>query len=328
MTDDEVQVAGQLTANSPLRQTRFQSQQEDKTGKMEPESTKSLQATKQGGDEASCSSSSEEARQMDNFQSIQLQLHFLISKADDLHNRLLNWQGCPDEVDFAALVPTLLYTCQPYFNYLESTARTALHQNTPLSSKISSKLFSFSQQLCERLEQLVLTYANSNLLSLNEAEPDSVSHFCIGRCEVGQLRLTTFVYPQPMPYLAWADTGLYKRMRWNVERLRVNQPESTDDDGSTVEREEVTDTEYYFLCYEDIVVAQQNPDRDGQGNTSRMWTIGQWSQVSPDPDTEDIYDWILCDLPQAEYKKLLFLGSVEPSACSATTCLLEVLLAQ
>lgn len=22
-----------------------------------------------------------------------------------------------------------------------------------------------------------------------------------------------------------------------------------------------------------------------------MWSIGQWVQVNPDPDTEDIYDW-------------------------------------
>lgn len=26
-------------------------------------------------------------------------------------------------------------------------------------------------------------------------------------------------------------------------------------------------------------------------NVVRMWSIGQWVQVNPDPDREDIYDW-------------------------------------
>lgn len=36
-------------------------------------------------------------------------------------------------------------------------------------------------------------------------------------------------------------------------------------------------------------------DRDCHGvahsNVVRVWSIGQWVQVNPEPDTEDIYDW-------------------------------------
>lgn len=36
----------------------------------------------------------------------------------------------------------------------------------------------------------------------------------------------------------------------------------------------------------------ETADADSQGVTMvRMWSIGQWLQVTPDPVTEDIYDW-------------------------------------
>lgn len=38
-----------------------------------------------------------------------------------------------------------------------------------------------------------------------------------------------------MPYLARVDTGLYKRMRWNVERLHQGQQHN--DEEQTRERE-------------------------------------------------------------------------------------------
>lgn len=47
----------------------------------------------------------------------------------------------------------------------------------------------------------------------------SVSHFCVGQTQLGQLKLTIFRYCKPTPYLGRADRGLYKRMRWNVDRL-------------------------------------------------------------------------------------------------------------
>ena len=39
-----------------------------------------------------------------------------------------------------------------------------------------TQLLDFSQQLCARLEQLVLTYASYNFLSLVESEPDRYTH--------------------------------------------------------------------------------------------------------------------------------------------------------
>uniref|UniRef100_A0A3P8RPB0 Si:ch211-214c7.5 n=1 Tax=Amphiprion percula TaxID=161767 RepID=A0A3P8RPB0_AMPPE len=211
-------------------------------------------------------------------------------------------QGSLEGEALAAAVLSLLHTCQPYFNYVESTARSTVSQHTHLPRV---QLLDFSEQLCDRLEQLVLTFASYNLLCLDETEPNGVSHFCIGQFQLSRLRMTIFRYCKPTPYLAQGDTGLYKCMRWNVERLRDKQQKDKD----------------YFLCYEDIPNAHADADKDNQsvsnGSMVRMWSIGQWVQVYPDPDTEDICDWILCDVPQADYDRLLFLGSDEPSCCSA-----------
>lgn len=49
--------------------------------------------------------------------------------------------------------------------------------------------------------------------------PFSVSSFCIGQTQLRSLKLTTFLYCRPTPYLAQVETGLHKRMRWNVVRL-------------------------------------------------------------------------------------------------------------
>jgi len=50
--------------------------------------------------------------------------------------------------------------------------------------------------------------------------------------------VTAFRYCKPTAYLAQADTGLYKRMRWNVERLRDErqtdaESEAGETDGDT-----------------------------------------------------------------------------------------------
>ncbi|KAM3864732.1 UPF0575 protein C19orf67 homolog [Diretmus argenteus] len=214
--------------------------------------------------------------------------------------------------------------CQPYFTYLESSARSIV---PPLPAFIRSTLLHYSQQLCDRLEQLVLICASYNFLCLDETEPDSVSPFCIGQCQLGRVSLTTFRYCKPAPYATRAVTGLYKRIRWNVERPRDNRQQQTDK-----EQDGETDTEYYFLCYEEVPEVQTEPGWEGQGaassNVMKMWSIGQWIQVNPDPVTEDIYDWILCDVPQADYLKLLCLGSEEPLTCTATDYLVGLLLSQ
>ncbi|XP_045902495.1 UPF0575 protein C19orf67 homolog isoform X1 [Micropterus dolomieu] len=356
MTDVELQVEVQLMSNSPAEQHGLGGLQEDFSGE-EPDCMESSQNTGEEaeeplsslvdvaltppcGDRAACGCECEacscvEVRCMErSLQSMQLQLQFLMRKADDLQDCLVSGQGHLESEGLAAEVPSFLYTCQPYFNHLESTTRSTMCQHISLPSDIYTRrvqLLDFSQQLCNRLEQLVLTYASYSLLCLDEAEPNSVSHFCIGQSQLGCLRMTTFLYCKLTPYLARVDTGLYKRMRWNVERLR-DERQQTDEElgGENEKREVVGDTEYYFLCYEDIPNTHTDANRDSKGvshaDVLRMWSIGQWVQVNPDPDTEDIYDWIMCEVPQANYHRLLFLGSDEPSICSATDVLQELLL--
>ncbi|KAF3687494.1 UPF0575 protein C19orf67 -like protein [Channa argus] len=207
-------------------------------------------------------------------QSMQLQLQFFMHKADDLHSCLVNGQGHVERDALAAAVVSFLYTCQPYFNHLESTVRSTRTQHTSLALNIYTQLLEQTffyvknicrglldiyQQLCDKLEQLVLSCASYNLLCLEETEPNS-----------------------------------------------------------------------YFLCYEDIPNTHAETDwgRPGfsDGNVVRMWSIGQWVQVDPDPITETIDDWILCDVPQANYNKLLFLGIEEPSCCIATDYMQQLLL--
>ncbi|XP_022620713.1 UPF0575 protein C19orf67 homolog [Seriola dumerili] len=350
MTDIEGQIELQLENSAPMQQAFGGRLQEDMSGERQSDFREELDEPLSlladvalaplRGKHAACSCDCEacsclEVRHMArSLQSMQLQLQFLMSKADDLHNCLVNGQGHSDRDALAAAVPSFLYTCQPYFNHLESTARTTVSQHTPLPYDIYTRLLDFSQQLCDRLEQLVLTYASHNLLCLDESEPNSVSHFCIGQSQLSRLRLTVFRYCKPTPYLARVDTGLYKRMRWNVERLQDKQQQQAEEEqgGNNEEREAeiVGDTEYYFLCYEDIPNIHAEADGGGQGvshgNMARIWSIGQWVQVNPDPATEDIYDWIICEVPQASYQRLLFLGSDEPSSCSATDYLQQLLL--
>ncbi|XP_045071388.1 UPF0575 protein C19orf67 homolog, partial [Coregonus clupeaformis] len=102
---------------------------------------------------------------------IEQQLQYLLNKADEFQAHLLYRRDNLQKENFARVVPTFLRTCQPYFTYLESTARSSLPQRTPLPVYIRSRLLDFSQQLCARLEQLVLTYASFDFLSLEEAEP-------------------------------------------------------------------------------------------------------------------------------------------------------------
>uniref|UniRef100_M3ZW95 Si:ch211-214c7.5 n=1 Tax=Xiphophorus maculatus TaxID=8083 RepID=M3ZW95_XIPMA len=200
-------------------------------------------------------------------------------------------------------VSSLLYSCQPYFNHLESTGRSAV------SLCAHNPLLSFSQQLCDKLEQLLLTYASHDLISLDEAEPNSISHFCVGQVQLGQMKVITFRYCKPTPYLSRVDTGVYKRMRWNVERPQED---------------------HYFLCYEDIQNTHADPDSESEDasndNVVRMWSIGQWVQVKPERTTDNLYDWILCEVPEASYRRLLFLGRNEPSSCTATDYLQQLLL--
>lgn len=243
-----------------------------------------------------------------------LQMHF-ISRADDIHKNLV--EGLSDGESLAASLPIFLFTCQPYFNYLESTARSSLNEKSPLSVSTRFKLLDFSETLVNKLENLVLTFFRQELIPLDETDPNSVSHFHIGQCELGPMRVTIFRYCQPTPYLGLVNTGLYKRMRWNVDRVEdTSQKEQN-------EGMEMDNTEYYFLCFEDAL-----PDGDVEGisygSIVREWSIGQWIQAFP--ETNDINEWILCQIPQGTYLKRVILGPEEPSCHIATDCLLQLLM--
>ncbi|CAJ1053635.1 UPF0575 protein C19orf67 homolog isoform X1 [Xyrichtys novacula] len=353
MTDGKVQVDVQL----PDEQT-YTGLQEYVSGQRDLVCMEGLQHTGQGedretllmlaeialvppcGDNTPCSyDCSCEVRHPERcLQSMQLQLSFLLSEADHLQDFLVNGQVGQARDDPADILRRFLCTCQPYFNLVESTMRSTVNICNPLHSNIYRGLFYSSQQLCDRLEQLVLACAGYNLVCLDETEPNSVSQFCIGQIHLGQLKVTIFRYVTPTPYLSRVNMGLYKRMRWNVERLQdgAQQLQQTGEgkSGGSMEGEEdtVSNTEYYFLCCEDVPNPHTNYSWEDQGFTDgnfvRMWSIGQWVQVDPNPNTEDICDWILCEVPQAQYRLLLSLSQHEPSNQSATDSLLRLLLEQ
>ncbi|CAF89332.1 unnamed protein product, partial [Tetraodon nigroviridis] len=141
-----------------------------------------------------------------------------------------------------------------------------------------------------------------------------VSHFAIGQSDIRGLRLTTFVYCKPAPYLAQGNTGLYKCMRWNVD-LPGNQAEATNTLFS------------YFLCYEET----RHPAKeaiplglDVGGEAVRKWSIGLWRHSEPQTTTDDVVDWLLCPVPSASFKKMLLLDE-EPSSWYATDLLVQLL---
>ncbi|KAK9981342.1 hypothetical protein ABG768_000888 [Culter alburnus] len=272
------------------------------------------------------SPSCQDKRMMDEkISPVEKQLQYLLNKADEFQTQLLWSRDCLQNYEFAHIVPMFLQTCQPYFTYLESTARNSNPFRPPLSTYIRTQLLQFSQQLCSRLEQLMLLYASFSFVSLEESDPLSISHFYIGQCQIDNTKLSIFRYCCPTPFLASASTGLYKRMRWNVEREIQGEGEGKTYDSA----------EFYFLCCEDVMEAEDNKNGDGrcegenterESRVARIWSIGQWVQTYPDP--EDITDWVLCSVPCGQYKQLLCLGDEEPSSCTATDCLLGVLLSQ
>ncbi|KAJ8002018.1 hypothetical protein DPEC_G00175440 [Dallia pectoralis] len=269
---------------------------------------------------------------------IEQQLQYLLNKADEFQAHLSHRRDNLQKEDFAQVVHAFLRTCQPYFSYLEDTARTSLPQRSLLPTHICTRLLFFSQQLCARLEKLLHQYASFDFISLEEVESFSISHFFIGECWMDSVRLSIFRYSRPAPYLAGFDTGLYKRMRWNVERPRQRPAEERENEVQGQEHEIVEvkerhiDTEYYFLCYQDV--PEQPVDRDcgdneeetfATGKVVRMWSIGQWVQTHPDPEAEDLLIWLLYRVPQAQYHMMLCLGQEEPSTCHATDSLLRAL---
>ncbi|XP_077379300.1 UPF0575 protein C19orf67 homolog [Festucalex cinctus] len=259
------------------------------------------------------SSSSVPVRKLNwNLRSMKKKVQYTFSEAMEIHS--VKRKTKKEKELSVVILRSFIHICQPYFSFLESTARTKM-----LSTDIRRvQLLEFSQQMCDTLERMALSYAGRKLLTLDETDPDNMSHFCIGHVELEQLRLkvTAFRYCKPTTYLARVDTGVFKRMRWNVERLDgandgVNKPEPT----------------YYYLCCEDIPNTQADGD-ETDSTVMQMWSIGKWVQVKPDLNTDDILDWVLCDIPEGVFEKLLFLGKQEPTSCSATGHLLELLTSQ
>nr|XP_061791940.1 UPF0575 protein C19orf67 homolog [Nerophis lumbriciformis] len=197
---------------------------------------------------------------------------------------------------------SFISACQPYFHFLESNGRNAL--------SCHEQLLELSQEMCDKLECLVLKFATRELVTLDDSDPENMAHFRIGHLKVKQLKLkvTSFRYCKPTPYLARVNTGIFKRMRWNVEPYdsSINTP-----------------SKYYYMCCEKI---PNHADSDKLHTKDvQMWSIGQWVQVKPDPNTESIFDWVLCDVPEGAFEKLLDLGKKEPSSSKATDHLLQLL---
>lgn len=124
------------------------------------------------GDHAACSCDCEacsyvEVRGVEgSLQSMQLLLQFLLRKADDLQHYLVNgygtgwssgllppgyfWyfmilcvcfnRGHVEREALATTVPSFLYTCQPFFNHLESIARSTVTQHSCLPFDVYTRV--------------------------------------------------------------------------------------------------------------------------------------------------------------------------------------------
>eukprot|EP00066_Takifugu_rubripes_P021572 XP_011610838.1 PREDICTED: UPF0575 protein C19orf67 homolog [Takifugu rubripes] len=226
------------------------------------------------------------------------------------------------------IVQHFLQSCQPFFNKLEAVARDTAFKSNTLPYNVYTMFVDVSQQLCDRLKQLLLTCESFNLLSLADSDPLGISHFTIGQSDVRGLRLTTFVYCKPAPYLSQVNTGLYKCMRWNVEIHRDKPAMNEVGDGKSLEldMEKLHHTEHYFLCYEDILNPATEAHKcslDVGGEWVRKWSIGLWSCFEPNATTDDIVDWLQCPVPTASFQKVLMLDK-EPSSWYATDLLLQL----
>ncbi|XP_057699155.1 UPF0575 protein C19orf67 homolog [Corythoichthys intestinalis] len=234
------------------------------------------------------------------------------SNSPSMTPHLFGLQGCSLEYEYrkaqVGVLRSFISACQPYFHFLESNGRNALFYD---NKNKHEQLLELSQEMCDKLECLVLKFATRELVTLDDSDPEnSMAHFRIGHLKVKQLKLkvTSFRYCKPTPYLARVNTGIFKRMRWNVEPYdsSINTP-----------------SKYYYMCCEKI---PNHADSDKLHTKDvQMWSIGQWVQVKPDPNTESIFDWVLCDVPEGAFEKLLDLGKKEPSSSKATDHLLQLL---
>uniref|UniRef100_A0A670K7S4 Chromosome 19 open reading frame 67 n=1 Tax=Podarcis muralis TaxID=64176 RepID=A0A670K7S4_PODMU len=233
-------------------------------------------------------------------------LKYLLKKAEDFQTYLLYSRDRMQKEQFAKAMPTFLQMCQPYFHYLESTARSCTPYLRPPQEPVRRRLLEISQQLACQLEQLVLMYASFSFVSLEDTDPFSVSCFFCGKFWLNELRqVSIFRYCIPAPYTAaHIPRNLYKKMRWNLDIL----------EGSS--------HICYFLCFRDT----------GDETTAKMqklWSIGRWVPLDPDSDhSSDVLSWVLCRQPMGDYQQLLTIGFEEPSHTLATDLLVQITLLQ
>ncbi|KAJ6655031.1 hypothetical protein lerEdw1_006084 [Lerista edwardsae] len=240
-------------------------------------------------------------------------LKYLLKKAEDFQTYLLYSRDRMQKEQFAKAMPTFLQMCQPYFHYLESTARSCTPYLRPPQEPVRRRLLEISQQLACQLEQLVLMYASFSFVSLEDTDPFSVSCFFCGKFWLNESRqLSIFRYCISAPYTAaHIPHNLYKKMRWNLDILE-----------GPVGRNQTPRTEYYFLCFRDT----------GDETTvkiQKLWSIGRWVPVDPDNEhSSDVLSWVLCRQPMGDYQQLLTIGFEEPSHTLATDLLVQMLNAQ
>nr|XP_032637276.1 UPF0575 protein C19orf67 homolog [Chelonoidis abingdonii] len=148
-------------------------------------------------------------------------LKYLLKKAEDFQTYLLYSRDRMQKEQFAKAMPTFLQMCQPYFEYLESTARSYNSGLGALQTSVRKRLLEISEQLALRLEQLVLMYASFSFVSLEDTDPFSVSCFFCGRFWLSEWRqLSVFRFCISAPYTAaHLPRNLYKKMRWNLDIL-------------------------------------------------------------------------------------------------------------
>ncbi|XP_038627702.1 UPF0575 protein C19orf67 homolog [Tachyglossus aculeatus] len=269
------------------------------------------------------------------FKPITDQLHYLLKKADDFQGYLL-MRDKMQKKQVAMAVPTLLQMCQPFFQFVESSARGSCQSsgnllgnlpgnllgNLPknLTSTVRKQLLDVSQQLALRLEQLIILYATSNLVTLEDTNPLSISCFFCGKFSLSAShQISIFRYCTPNPYTSRClPRHLYKKMRWNVEI--TPQPGS---------KNPVIQEEYYFLCYRDSSSKKGKKTSSKRTRNRKVWSLGRWVPLVPDKnEISDIYAWVLCIQPSGDYQQLLTIGFEEPSHTMATNLLVQVLTGQ
>ncbi|XP_069783501.1 UPF0575 protein C19orf67 homolog isoform X2 [Narcine bancroftii] len=257
-------------------------------------------------------------------QPIEQQLQYLLKKAEEFQTHLVYRDRIHNE-EFARAVPIFVKTCQPYFAYLECTARSTHPDRKPLPRYIRKRLLQFSQHLASSLEQLVLMYASFGFISLEETDPCSISYFYRGEFRLGQcFRVSIYRYCMAVPYTVTREPkNLFKKVRWNVDTI----------EGTAFGNGTELCTEYYFLCYKETnEVMDSNPEvfksTSALSKSKKLWSIGRWVQVEPAPGDLDLLCWVLYKQPRGDYELLVNIGFDEPTQIAATDLFVDILMHQ